>query len=256
MEHGQAASPIPAGDVLVIANDQLEDGKGFIMGIDPRTGKTVWEHPRASGKAGYSTPVIAPAPRTRSGAQVIFVSMTYGFTGVDPDTGKILWEQQPNFTFRSVGSPVYDGGVVFATVGSGGGGKDSLALDLEANPEKPEILYRLQKDIPYVPTPIAHNGRIYLWQDSGILRSIDARSGETIYEKRVGGNYFSSPILVGGNLWGMSREGRVVVVKGGDAFEILGESELGSGVHATPAVANGTMFIRTDTHLSSLGGRK
>ncbi len=254
MEHGQAASPILVGDTLVIANDQLEDGGGFVMGLDPKTGKTIWEKERRSGKAGYSTPGVFEAPRTRSGKQVVFFSMTHGVEGVDPDTGKTLWKQDPGFTFRSVGSPVYTAGVVFATVGAGGGGKDSVALDLRSNPEKPEILYRMARDIPYVPTPIAHDGKIYLWQDSGILRCIDARTGETVYEQRVGGNYFSSPILIGGNLWGMSREGRVVVVKAGDEFEILGENEVGAGVHATPAVHRGTLFIRTDTHLISLGG--
>jgi outer membrane protein assembly factor BamB len=181
--------------------------------------------------------------------------MTYGFTGIAPDTGKILWEFQPAFTFRSVGSPVHDDGIVFATVGGGGGGKDSVALDLRANPEKPVLLYRLDKDIPYVPTPVAHGGRIYLWQDSGILRCIEARTGKTVYEHRVGGNYFSSPVLVGDNLWGMSREGRVVVVKAGDTFELVAENDLGTGVHATPAIADGVMYIRTDTHLMSLGGR-
>jgi len=256
MEHGQAASPILVGDVLIISNDQLEGGGGFIMGLDRRDGRTLWEHPRTSEKAGYSTPAVVPCPRTASGKQVVFASMSYGYTGVDPDTGKILWEIAPGFKFRSVGTPVYTEGVLLSTVGSGGGGKDGLALDLDSNPEKPETLYRLEKDIPYVPTPVAHEGRVYLWQDGGILRCIEARTGETIYEKRVGGNYFSSPILVGDYLWGMSRDesGPVVVVKAGDEFEIVGENKLGAGVFATPAVHDGVMYIRTTDSLISLGG--
>ncbi|MEM8955913.1 MAG: PQQ-binding-like beta-propeller repeat protein [Verrucomicrobiota bacterium] len=255
MEHGQAASPILVNNTLIIANDQLNEGGGFIMGLERMSGKTLWEHPRVMEKASYSTPGTFPHPNTESGKQVVFVSMTNGFTSVDPDTGKILWEITPGFRSRSVSTPVYTNGVLFATVGSGGGGKDSLALDLTSNPEKPETLYRLNKNIPYVPTPVAHNERIYLWQDGGILMCLDATSGEPVYEKRVTGNYFSSPILVGDHLWGFTRDenGRVVVVKAGDDFEIVGENELNSPVFATPAVHDGTMFIRTDDSLISLG---
>jgi outer membrane protein assembly factor BamB len=257
MEHGQGASPILVGDVLIIGNDQLDGGDGFIMGLDRKTGKTLWEHPRTNEKASYSTPAVVPSDRTASGKQVVFASMTYGLTAVDPDTGKLLWEITPGFQFRSVGTPVFTDGVLFTTVGAGGGGKDSLALDLNANPEKPETLYRLTKDIPYVPTPIAHDGRIYLWQDGGILSCIDAKSGKPIYEKRVTGNYFSSPILLGDHLWGFTRDegGRVVVVKAGDDFEIVAENQVGSPVYATPAVHHDTLFIRTDDALISLGGK-
>ncbi|MEM7145628.1 MAG: PQQ-binding-like beta-propeller repeat protein [Verrucomicrobiota bacterium] len=257
MEHGQAASPILVNNTLIIANDQLDGGNGFIMGLEPKTGKTLWEHERINEKANYSTPGVFPHPNTDSGKQVVFVSMTYGFTAVDPNTGKILWEITPGFGSRSVGTPVHTDGVLFATVGSGGGGKDSLAVDLTSNPEKPETLYRLNKDIPYVPTPVAHDEKIYLWRDGGILSCLDAKSGEPIYEERVTGNYFSSPILVGEHLWGFTRDenGRVVVVKAGDDFEIVGENELNSPVYATPAVHNGTMFIRTNDALISLGGK-
>jgi len=119
-------------------------------------------------------------------------------------------------------------------------------------------LYVLErKGLPYVPTPLGYKGMFFLWGDGGVLTCLNAKTGKQLYQERVAqGTFFSSPILVDGKIYCGSREGKMVVVAASEKFKHLGTSQMRSGIHATPAVANGNMFIRTDTHLICLGGKK
>ena len=157
-----------------------------------------------------------------------------------------------------MGSIGLSGDVVFATLGSGGGGKECAALKPGVAGEKVKKLYELdRKGLPYVTTPLAYKGLFFLWGDGGILTCVKAETGKQLYQERVApGTFFSSPIVVDGKIYCGSREGKMVVVAASEKYEHLGTSKLMSGVHATPAVANGKMFIRTDTHLICLGGKK
>jgi outer membrane protein assembly factor BamB len=82
-----------------------------------------------------------------------------------------------------------------------------------------------------------------------------ADTGELVYRERIGGNFFSSPVIADGKLWCGSLDGELVSVTVGDQFKVLGRSRLNSGMNATPAVANNRLFLRTETHLISIKGR-
>jgi hypothetical protein len=71
----------------------------------------------------------------------------------------------------------------------------------------------------------------------------------------VGGTYYGSPVCVNGKLYAMNTRGELVVVEASDALKLLGKSELGEESEATPAVAGGVMYLRTMSHLISVGGR-
>jgi hypothetical protein len=74
--------------------------------------------------------------------------------------------------------------------------------------------------------------------------------------ERAGGRYFSSPVCVDGKLYAVSDQGEVVVIATGDEFKVLGRTSLGEPSNATPAVAGGIMYLRTEKHLISVGGKK
>ena len=161
-----------------------------------------------------------------------------------------------------MGSPVVSEGVIFATWGSGNGAKDHIAITpgTETADGKPKVAWRRpdNKGLPYVPTPLASNGLLHIWADSGLFHVLDAKTGTPVYEpQRIGGTFFSNPILVGDRIYCGSRDqGEMVVVKAGPEFEILARNDMGAGINATPAVSGGRMFIRTDKHLISVGGSK
>src|SRR5690606_16149936 len=104
---------------------------------------------------------------------------------------------------------------------------------------------RIRQTAPYVPTPVAKGELLFLWSDKGVLSCIDADTGETHYRERVGGEYYGSPVWIGDHLYAMNTDGECLVVKADKKFELVAKNPLGEPSHATPAVANGTLYLRT-----------
>lgn len=258
-DHGFAASPILADGVLILHTDSVELKKSRILGLDPETGATIWEVERVTAGAEdkHTTAYSTPAPMTIDGKTVVvFLQTNDGWKGLDPKTGEVIWAFDGELTLRSVGSIAVDGDVVFATVGQGSQGRDAIALRPKAGGD-PEVVYRLglADGLGYVPTPLFHEGKLYLWRDDGVLTCRDAATGQSFYvRERIGGNFFSSPVIADGKLVGLSREGELVIVKTGEVFEILGRSQVGTGASASPAVANNRLYLRTDDELICVAG--
>lgn len=260
-DHGSAASPVLIDGVLIVHTDGLEQKKSYIYGINPADGSELWARERVTPEGNekhitaYNTPV-----ESKSGDRttVVMLSTNHGWMGLDPKTGEEVWSHKQVYEFRSVGSIAESGGLLFAAMGSGGAGKQSAALQLNGT-ASPELKYSLgiKDGLSYVPTPIIHDGLLYLFGDGGVVTCRDAKTGELVYQERAGsGQFFSSPVLVDGKIYCASRDGLVVVLQAGREFKKLAENKLDSGVNATPAVANGRLYFRTESHLISLKSKK
>lgn len=258
-DHGFGASPIVSGGVLVLHTDSVAGKVSRVLGLDPETGDTLWEVERKTiGEdekhlTAYNTPTTI---RIDGQEMVVVLQTNDGWKGLDPATGEVIWSHPGNYTMRTVGSIASGDGLLFATFGSGGNGKQATALR-PGGDGAPEVVYELgiADGLGYVPTPLIHEGLLYLWGDGGVLTCRDAETGAEVYRERIGGNFFSSPILVDNKILCGSRDGEFVTVKPGRTFEILGRSRLGSGMNATPAVANNRLYLRTDTHLICINGK-
>jgi len=225
------------------------------VAVDAKTGSTVWQTPRTSAVVAYSTPCVYE-PRNDQAA-VIFNSQAHGIYAVDPDTGKVLWEFDKAFDKRSVSSPIVAGDIVYGSCGSGGGGNFVTAVKAgNGRGRKPELAYQLKKSAPYVPTGVAAGELLWLWSDGGIVTCMHAPTGEIRYQERVGGNFFGSPVWIDGRLFCISTSGEIVVVEASDKFNVLHRFSLNETCHTTPAVALGSMFVRTEKHLLSIGGAR
>jgi hypothetical protein len=119
------------------------------------------------------------------------------------------------------------------------------------------VLWRENKAIPEVPSPLAYQNRIYLVRNGGIVTSLDAGSGRVLYRARLGagGPYFASPVAENGRLVIASGDGVVSVVAAGDRLDVLARNDLGEPILATPALVNGVVYIRTASGLSAFGER-
>jgi outer membrane protein assembly factor BamB len=121
------------------------------------------------------------------------------------------------------------------------------------------VKWRQNKGLPYVPTPLLYQGRLYLVKNGGLASCLDARTGEYVYrEERLGalGDYYSSPIAVGDCVLAISQAGMAVVYRAGDTLNVLHRESLGEEVLATPAFANGTLYVRTQGHLHAFRERR
>ena len=267
-QHACGVSPILCDDKVILTDFQDDPefvegpmpdkrtGKSSVIAVSAKTGETVWRTPRKSTVVSYSTPCLF---EPKGGARALICnSQSHGISALDPATGKVLWEYEQAFDKRSVSSPLIMGELILGSCGSGGGRNTVTVINArEAGPvRKPVLAYQLQKSAAYVPTSVAMGEFVWLWSDAGILSCLNATTGEIRYQERVGGNYFASPIWIDGRLFCVSKTGELVVVEASDKFNVLHRYDLKAICEATPAVALGRLFIRTEKHLWSFGGEK
>jgi outer membrane protein assembly factor BamB len=265
---GSGSSPILYQDLVVLANDQ-EDmerspgrkkdgpnpaGRSFVIAVDRRSGQTRWQTETKTFLAGYSTPCVYQAEGGRP--QLIFSNTAHGLLALDPATGEVAWEFGQPFLDRAVISPVVAPGLVIAGHGAGIRGTRCIAVrpGSSAQGTRPTLAYEVTRSLPMVPTPLVKDGRLFLWCDDGVVSCLRVATGETIWRERVEGDFYASPVWVANCLYNVSKSGEVVVLAAGDAFEVLHRIPLGEPSYATPAVAGGVMYLRTSSHLFSLGG--
>ena len=231
-------------------------GKSFLIAVDRKTGKDRWQIPRTSDLVAYSTPCVYQNANGRT--ELIFNSKPHGICGIDPKTGKVNWEVTGLLDKRSCSSSLLAGGLLIASCGSGGGGNYLVAIHPggTGKPNAGQLAYKIDKSAPYVPTPIAKGDLLFMWSDGGVVTGVKASTGEILWQNRVGGNYFGSPICIEDRLYNISTDGEVLVVGATDKYTPLGKNPLGEISHSTPSVANGTLYLRTFSHLISLGGKK
>jgi outer membrane protein assembly factor BamB len=251
-EHGFGASPIVWKDLVIAANDQ--DKVSFIAALDCKSGQTRWQAKRQTAKASFSPPCLYEPDGGKP--QLILSSWSHGLTSLDPQTGKQNWDLPVFHNNRIVGSPIVAAGLIFAAAGVGGGGREMVAVQpgVPDRGVEAKVAYQVQGLIPYVPTPVAKGPRVFLWRDNGVVACIDAPTGKRLWEERVGGEYFGSPVRVGDRLYCISKSGEVVVLAAADHYQLLARIPLGEKSHATPAVSGGVMYLRTISHLMALGG--
>ncbi|MGH9331426.1 MAG: PQQ-binding-like beta-propeller repeat protein [Vicinamibacterales bacterium] len=166
-----------------------------------------------------------------------------------------------------VASPIAPNGLLFVGTGSqgdanrpflavrpGAAGDITLAADATSNAF---IAWSHPRASGYTPSALAHDGRVYLVHDTGILLVLDAPTGREIYKARVGGagNTFSaSPTAAGRRIYLLNEEGVTFVLDAADKYTELSRNDLGEMSLASPAVAGGAIYIRTEKTLYKIGG--
>ncbi len=121
------------------------------------------------------------------------------------------------------------------------------------------VAWKATRGLPYVPSPLFYQGRLYLLRDGGMLSSFDAKTGRAEYsQERLGalGSYYASPVAAAGRIYVASLDGRLTVVRAGGAQpEVLHQTDFGERILATPALVGTQLYVRTDAHLYAFGPR-
>jgi outer membrane protein assembly factor BamB len=241
-QHGLGASPIVYEDLVIMPNEQ--DGPSAIVALDRETGRLVWSTLREFREASYATPLIIEPPG--SPPQLICLSGAAGLTALNPRTGDLIWRTAP-LPKRTVASPAYAAGLVFATCGQAG--KGDLLIGVDPTDVGPDgiapVKFQRERTLPYVPTIIGYGDHVYFWNDNGILMCVDPKTDTTVWQQRLGGNYSGSPICIGGKLYCLEESGKVAVVDASPEFRQHAGGDLGDPSHSTPAVANGRLYLRS-----------
>lgn len=251
-QHGLGHSPIVANDLVIFADDH--DLAGRVLALEAATGKLKWETPRRSGRADYSTPCVMPAPN--GGFWLLLNANEDGMGAVSLADGRPQWTAPGVLKMRSVSSPVVASGLVLGTCGSGGGGNYLVAIHPPLREsDAPRVAYEIRRSAPYVPTPVAVGDLVFLWSDAGIVSCVESASGKVIWQERVGGDYFASPAVTDGKLINVSTRGEAVLLAARREFQLLGRNSLGEPGNASPAVANGCLYLRTVSQVVAIKAR-
>ena len=257
--HGPGASLIIYKDIIVFTLEQRENDEGlpsFWYALDKKTGQIKWELKRMDCQQGSSsTPCLYPAPNRKK--WLIFSSRCHGITAVDPDNGTVVWEDSA-LPRRVVSSPVVAKDLIVHTCGRGGSGVQLNAVRPPAgDSSKAEIIYKIRERIvPNVPTPILSDKWLFLFHDQGTVSCLDNQTGKVLWSEKPGGKFFGSPVIVEDRLYCINMKGQVVVLKASDKYERLAVNDLGEPSHATPAISNGRMILRTFSHLYCIEAEK
>ncbi len=121
-----------------------------------------------------------------------------------------------------------------------------------------KLIWKYQKAVPQLPSPVVYRDVVYMLNDRGVLTTLDAATGQMLRQDRVRGvseNYYASPVAGDGKIFLASHPGVVAVLRAGGQQELLAANKLDEEIFATPAIADGRLYVRTVAALYSFGVR-
>jgi outer membrane protein assembly factor BamB len=170
----------------------------------------------------------------------------------DPATGKQLWYLPGLVGGRLITGPAAGGGLIFATRGLKG---PLVAVRAEGSGRLPEsaIVWQQRSATPDSSSPVYHNGLLFWIADNGVLSCVDAATGKPHWQERLPGDFKASPLVAGGRLYFLNLAGRCTVVAAAPRFEKLAENPIGDETIASPAAADGRLYLRGRKALYCIG---
>jgi outer membrane protein assembly factor BamB len=251
---GSAASPVLDHDRLYIVNDN--DDHSYLQSLDAKTGKVIWSVDR-NEKTNWATPYIW----SHDGKKEIVTPGTGRVRSYDLD-GKLLWEFG-GMSSISIPTPFASHGLLYITSGyvgdqvrpvyavkPGAHGDLTLAAGETSNAG---IAWYLPQAGPYNPSPLVYGDYYYTLLDRGFLTAHEASTGKEVYGKQrldpAAGAFTASPWAANGKLFLLSEDGDTFVVQAGAEYKLIGKNSLDEMCMATPAIARGSIVIRTASNL-------
>jgi outer membrane protein assembly factor BamB len=252
-----ASSPIIYKNMVIIQADIQKDS--FIAAYDIKNGKLLWKTPREGELPGWSSPTVyegkTRAELVTAGAKAI--------RGYDPLTGKELWKLGPMAEIATP-TPFAAHDLIFVTSGyrpvqpiyaiKPGASGDLTLKEKQTSSEF--IGWSKDRGGPYMPTPIVYGDIFYACSNNGVLTAYNAKTGERIYQERLGGTggaFTASPVASDGKIYLSSEDGDVFVVKAGAKYELLSKNPVGEVMMATPAISDGLLIVRTVSTVFAFG---
>jgi len=255
---GSAGSPVLHKDRAYIVNDN--DEQSFIAAYNKQTGAEVWRVDRDEG-TNWSTPFVWEHERRTE----IVTTGTGRVRSYDLD-GKLLWTLSGMSSIH-IPTPFARHGLLYINSGYAGdsrrpvyvirpGASGDISLE-EGETSSQHIAWSYPTLGSYNPSALVYGDYHYMLLDRGILISHDAKTGKEIYPQQritAGTLFTASPWAYNGKIFVMSEEGDTFVIQAGPEFKVLGKNSLGEFTLATPAVANGSLIVRTASKLYRIGG--
>ena len=249
MNFGEGAWTALDGDKLLVVLDQ--EGESFLLALDKTTGRELWRTPR-QGNTNWSGPYITVV----NGRKQVVVSASREVCGYDLESGKPLWSAK-GLGQNTIPAPVAADGMIFVMSGYRNPNLMAIKLGREGDLTGTDaIVWQNQRGNSYTPSPVLHDGKLYVLTDTGMLSCFDAKTGKPYYQQeRLPKPYSfkSSPVGANGKLYLASENDDVIVVRMGEKFEVLATNTLKDQMFiGTPAIVDGEIYLRGQNTLFSI----
>jgi outer membrane protein assembly factor BamB len=256
---GAGSSPIVFRNLLIMHFDGSDHQ--FVLALDKRTGKTAWQtkrsidfqdlepngKPAAEGdlRKAFATPHVA---LINGRWELISLGAKAAYS-YNPLNGQELWRVEERAQHSASTRPVIGFGMIFYPTGFATGQLFAVRTGGKGVITDTHVAWKLKRSVSNKPSILLVDDLIFMISDTGIASCVEAKTGELVWQKRIGGEYSASPVYADGKIWFFSEDGKTTVIRSGRKFEQLAENKLDEGFLASPAIAGKAFYLRTRTHL-------
>ena len=247
-QHGAGSSPVLHGDLLIINCDG--GSEAFVVALDKRTGKTRWKTSRRQPwDQAYTTPLVI---RVGDRDQIVSVG-AFRAAAYEPASGKEIWRVSYGDGFSNVPRPVYGHGLVYIATGFFQPEIMAVRPDGSGDVSKTHVGWTNRRAAPLTPSPLLVGDELYLVTDAGIASCLDARTGDILWQQRLNGTFSASPVFADGRIYFLAEDGVATVLAPGRQYRRLATNTLDGATLASMAIAGGSIYVRSATHLYRIG---
>jgi len=200
------------------------------------------------GIRSYVTPII----RDVAGKTQMVFSGSQRVVSLDPRTGSAHWLIEGP-TEQFVASMVFDGERFFMACGFPTHHVIAIRADGTGDVTDTHVVWESKEAKCYVPSPVLAGGYLFVADDRGTANCFNAKTGDRVWQDRLGSHFDSSLVTAGGLVYFLGRDGIMRVVEPGPEMKIVAENSLGDSCFASPAISNGQIFVRGEEHLFCIG---
>jgi outer membrane protein assembly factor BamB len=243
---GHGSSPALHGGLLFLLCDH--EGASYLLALDARTGRERWKADRGSGRVSHSTPLVVRGPR----GDELIVNSSERIEAYDPATGAVLWHAGERRQ-TPVPTAVSHGGRIYLSRGYRNSDYVAMRPGGRGDVSRTHVDWRAPSGASYVPSILVYEGLVYVTNEIGVVTCADAGTGERVWQHRLGGVFFASPVAGDGKVYLVSETGEAYVLRAGRRADVLAINDLGERFLASPAIAAGRLFLRSDRTLFAVG---
>lgn len=244
--HGFCSSPVLFEDLVIVNGDH--DGESYIVALDRETGKTVWKTPRRHKTRSYVTPIV----RQIDGRTQLVLSGSKCIVSLNPRDGSTWWEIDGP-TEQFVASMVFDGRQFYMAAGFPTYHVMAIRPDGNGDVTDTHVAWHVKNAACYVPSPVLVGNYLLVADDRGTANCFDTATGERLWQDRLGRHFSASLVTAGGLAYFLADDGVAKLVRPGKTLEVVATNELGEFTYASPAIADGRIYIRGEKHLYCIG---